>query len=392
MTGNVGAGSANQNLIDPNLEANLNQTANTQTDANVQGTHFNQVIAERMLHKLEQIYNLDLNNDGKIGIQDAMVNQIIYELEKVFNVDLNKDGLVGIPEIPEFLKQVISQIEQKLGVDVNRDGKIASSPQGALPGPHDPCTCSPYEIIPADGRVWGDPHFEHSDGTKYDVQGENGKVYTLLSDDSIQVNGHFGAWNNETTVIKELGISTADYSGQGNSQIYISSDGTLTVNGIQVEGRHAIAGGYVEQVDDNVIVKAGEYDMKVETQNGYLNISFQSDNVNADGVMPHGLWGQAADNNPNAVTGTGQQGEGVIEGTYKDYEVSNLFDLGGKYTRFNTYKYQPQEGQFANFNPFILQPVITIPGLSGFQDTRTQQPAPWNLAFVYSPNLNAQPK
>jgi len=50
----------------------------------------------------------------------------------------------------------------------------------------------------------------------------------------------------------------------------------------------------------------------------------------------HGLLGQTADKDysPRLRVPHSQQGEGTIEGTYDDYEVSNLFACDFKFNKF----------------------------------------------------------
>ncbi len=248
----------------------------------------------------------------------------------------------------------------------------------------DPCECpgDQDKVVPAKGRIWGDPHFEHTDGEgvtdKYDVQGEAGKTYNLLSDQDLQVNGTFGQWKNSktATVIKDLGITS------GSDQIHIATDGTTTVNGQEISEGHRceIDGGFVEKKDGKIIIQTEEYKMEVDVRKDHLNIAFESDNVNADGVMPHGLWGQVANGDGEVDKGTGYQGEGVIEGTYKDYEVGGLFDTcftnhnqfgGGSSQTAGGYQGQgyqgnggqPQDIPLFSFNPFALSPVISNGGM-----------------------------
>ena len=50
-------------------------------------------------------------------------------------------------------------------------------------------------------RFWGDPHFVGADGGKFDVQGEAGKTYNLLTDKGLKYEGRFDGWGQGVTVV-----------------------------------------------------------------------------------------------------------------------------------------------------------------------------------------------
>ncbi|EFO30780.1 Na-Ca exchanger/integrin-beta4 [Roseibium sp. TrichSKD4] len=203
------------------------------------------------------------------------------------------------------------------------------------------------------GRIWGDPHFVGADGGNYDVQGEAGKTYNLLSDQGVQVNGRFDAWGGGgATVVGAMGISV------GGNQIGFDKTGALTINGQPCnKGEHL--GGDVKLEGNKVTIKAGEYTITIEArspgQNGWLDINFRSDNAVADNVKPNGLWGVTVDGDGqarNGDRGAGAQGGGAIENAQgeivaqgdkeavKEYEVGGLFD-----TNFNGFDNQFRAGQ-----------------------------------------------
>jgi hypothetical protein len=199
-----------------------------------------------------------------------------------------------------------------------------------------PEDCKPIKV--AGGSIEGDPHFVGADGSHYDVQGQAGKTYNLLSDKGVQVNGQFDAYGaGGATTIGKLGITA------GNSQIEIGKDGSLSVDGDKMAGNGTFAGGAVTKTGNTFNVNVGEYNIKVAATGGYLNVNFASDNAGADGVTPDGLWGVTADGNTTAVTGdkgAGAQGGGVLETAegqisaagdktaVHNYEVGGLFDTG----------------------------------------------------------------
>ncbi|HPQ96207.1 MAG TPA: hypothetical protein PLN94_11535, partial [Thiolinea sp.] len=165
----------------------------------------------------------------------------------------------------------------------------------------------------------------------------NGAVYNLLSDKGIQVNSTF---NNN--FMQDFGITL------GQDQIAFDKAGKLTINGEEQKGDGEFLNGKVSRKGNQVTVQSGEYTMKMAAvQNRYMNIDFTSDNAAADGVMPHGLWGQSADGDGKARRGSGFDGTGAIERldgtmakkgdkTYQLYEVNGLFDTGfANFNRFN---------------------------------------------------------
>ena len=230
------------------------------------------------------------------------------------------------------------------------DCEVAPAPN---PTPAEETAPPPPKLDPVginDGaRVWGDPHFVGAEGGKFDVQGEDGKVYNILSDKNIQINSEFKAWGGGgATVMGAMGLTL------GNDAVSFNADGELTVNG-EVKGDGSYLDGAVTKEGDQVQVNFGEYELTIDSvKNGrgnYMNIAYGSENVAADGVMPHGIWGQTADGDGearNGDKGKGAQGGGAIEGldgkitesgdktTVTHYEVGGLFDTS--FTNFNRFQ------------------------------------------------------
>ncbi len=220
-------------------------------------------------------------------------------------------------------------------------------PHPPIDGGHRPHP--PHPPIDCGGKVWGDPHFVGADGGKYDVQGEQGKTYNILSDRGIQVNSQFGSWGKAgATVMKEAGYTI------GNDQVKYTGDGFLYINGEKRAAGNYLDGSVV-LADKKLTVKNGEYELNADSKKGYINMGFKSDNVVKDGVMPHGLWGVSADGDGKARNGDKggkAQGGGAIENlagdivkagdksAYKLYEVGGLFDTN--FANFNKFGSAPQ--------------------------------------------------
>lgn len=198
--------------------------------------------------------------------------------------------------------------------------------------------------IAGTARIWGDPHFIGADGDKFDVQGEAGKTYNLLSDRGFQMNGRFDSWGGAgATVVGEVGINA------GTNYINVDKSGKAVVNGHVLKDGERVAlrdGGYVEKKGNEVTVKAGEWEVNFQTHRDHINMDIKTQNAVADGVKPQGLIGQTFDGDGKALigdAGTGAQGGGAIRGAdgkiaaagdktaVKSYEVSALFDTNFKH-------------------------------------------------------------
>ena len=193
--------------------------------------------------------------------------------------------------------------------------------------------------IAGTARIWGDPHFIGADGGQFDVQGEAGKTYNLLSDRGFQMNGRFDAWGSGgATVVGEVGITA------GTNYINVEKTGKAVVNGHVLKDGERVAlrgGGYAEKNGSEVTVTSGEWEVNFQTQRDHINMDIKTQNAVADGVRPHGLIGQTFDGDGkarNGDKGAGVQGGGAIEDVHvhiaragdtsavKSYEVAALWD------------------------------------------------------------------
>jgi von Willebrand factor type D domain len=236
-------------------------------------------------------------------------------------------------EITKLLQQVIDTLGGR--EDANEGGSSTNGSSGSSSGSQEP--------ISGTGRIWGDPHFIGQDGDQYDVQGEAGKTYNLLSDQNFQMNGQFDSFGTDgSTVVGKVGISA------GSDQIEVSKDGTVMVNGRELQEGDKVDladGGSVEYRDGSVQVNSGEWETNIQFEgsgdDAHLNIDVKTDNAVADGVKPHGLLGQTFDADSdvrNGDKGSGAQGGGAIEGSngnitsagdrsaVEQYEVDGLYD------------------------------------------------------------------
>lgn len=205
-------------------------------------------------------------------------------------------------------------------------------------------------------RYWGDPHLVGFDGEQYDVMGQGGNIYNMLSDKEVQYNTTFVNWGKpgadgvQPTVIGEAGIQV------GKNLVYFDRSGKApTVDGKPMSKGEKIDlgdGKFVQWDGSKLIVKTAEYtiDLQVkqpEKNGGYIDSNVTiNEGVNplADGVNPHGLLGQTADGVKGARKGGDgnqniqKQGGDVIDGVVDDYKVQTLWDNAFKYNRFQSEK------------------------------------------------------
>lgn len=193
------------------------------------------------------------------------------------------------------------------------------------------------------GTVTGDPHFKGGDGGKYDVQGQPGKIYNILSDSGLQLNARFDAWGGGgATVVGETGLTVAGPYGQ--SSVTFSKDGTAKVNGQVLQDGQTVQladGGTATKQGNKLVIKTAEGYEITQTTHGssngnYINMEVKTGagGVAQDGVLPGGLLGQTFDPDNvarNGAKGAGAQGEGAINGTVQDYEVPSLTPMPQPY-------------------------------------------------------------
>ncbi|WP_020559186.1 hypothetical protein [Thiofilum flexile] len=299
---------------------------------------------------------------------------------------LNSAGLAGLNFTDVFrpggavpgnnnFTQIIMSLLQQLSANPNcvggqLGGGVAPTPTPAAPTPTPtptaptPTPAAPTPVAPTpspkpgmtiptanNAGGWGDPHFIGADGGRYDVQGKAGNYYNILSDDGFQMNAKFVGFKNAgTTIMGEMGAV------MGTDKVQVDKNGQLTLNGnVMKDGTYPTEnGGSVTKKGKVITLKDEEYTVTITSKSSaggnYLDFRVKSKDVAADGVMPHGIWGQTADGDKKVRkgdTGTGAQGGGVLEKldgtiskrgdkqTVQLYEVGSLFDTA--FTNFNRF-------------------------------------------------------
>jgi len=194
------------------------------------------------------------------------------------------------------------------------------------------------------GQYHGDPHLVGFDGEKYDVMGQPGKTYNMLSDQNVEYNTTFEKWGDKgATVISKAGIQV------GKDQVYFDrSNNAPTVNGKPMEPGQEVPlhnGGSAKWDGDKLTVDTGEYtiDLQVKEPNNpngpYIDshVSINQGGPFSDFVAPHGLLGQTADGiagKKDTGNNLGKQGGTIIDGSVDDYQVSDLWSHDSKFNRF----------------------------------------------------------
>lgn len=194
-----------------------------------------------------------------------------------------------------------------------------------------------------------DPHFVGGDGEIYDFMGEPDKYYNILSDKRIQFNSKFTEWKGgqvkdgfKPTVMSEAGIQL---NGK-KIEFKVGSDGP-TVDGVKLELNTPkdLGHGCTATWDGtNLTVTSPEYRIvitKVPNENGdYLNHEVTTIRPYDDSVNPHGILGQTFDQNTEQkntgnTTNSTYQGGSVIDGSYTDYDVTDLWATDFSYNVFD---------------------------------------------------------
>ena len=179
--------------------------------------------------------------------------------------------------------------------------------------------------------IYGDPLFVgfEGNGENFFINGQIGKSYDLLSDKGLQVNGTFVRSGGTVTYLGDVGVDIR----RNKIQYFVNGD-PPTIN-----GRNLNPGETIKMTNDSVswdgytmIVTTKEYVFKISKHR--LEVTTTAGGVFKDGVMPHGLLGQTADEDTNVRRANDYQGSGAIDGNYADYEVSSIFSTNDKFSRF----------------------------------------------------------
>lgn len=314
--------------------------------------------------------NINLFNNGNMGFNGSSIINLINQLLALFNQGSNglggllggalgAGGMLGTNNGGGLLGGSSWGLNNSGLVGggswgLNNGGSTISNP---LIQQNIPSISLPVIGVNSGSTIWGDPHFVGADGEKYDIKGEAGKTYNILSDKNLQLNAAFRAKESDQTLMGSIGATIKNE--QGTHNIKFTEKGELSINNkVLKDGTYQLGSSSVKKQGTDLTIKTPEYEITSGLKSGELALNFKSSNVAADGIMPHGFWGQTADGDGkkrDGEEGSKAQGGGVLQkldgsiaakgdtSTYKFYEVKDLFDTN-----------------FANFNRFN--------GTSGFVD------------------------
>jgi len=180
-------------------------------------------------------------------------------------------------------------------------------------------------------KVWGDPHFVGGDGGKFDVQGQAGKTYNLLTDSGLKFHGTFKSFNNSRTLTVVGSTDLVITGAGGRSHVHFNAKrDCYTVNGRQLRDGQCIVmadGGPTVRRGKDLITKTKEgYRIVQHDKGGHIDAEVHTGEKGVyNGTMPTGLMGHTFDGDNKArhgKKGHGAQGEGAIDGVVTDYEVN----------------------------------------------------------------------
>jgi hypothetical protein len=208
------------------------------------------------------------------------------------------------------------------------------------------------------GTITGDPHFVGISGEQYNVRGEHNKWFNVISAPDFQMNALFKeACDHKPDLTAMTAIAI-----KFRLERFLYDDSGPSVNGVPLkvapwkDSYKAIENGieygkFSHPYENYVDVQHSEFTVILDHQkvnheiqkptfvfygenclNWYFNLEFRDNNITS---LIHGLLGQTAQHRHANTLITGNQGEGEIEGTYKDYIVSSAFSDDFK---FNQYK------------------------------------------------------
>jgi hypothetical protein len=199
------------------------------------------------------------------------------------------------------------------------------------------------------GGISGDPHFSGFSQQKFDFHGQPDTVYNLISSPNIQVNTLFLGADRKLKAVKTY-LGTIGIRIGASHKLFIGCDRANGARSILLDGKNLrVSSEGVYHLEDNAVVSRTSFDNDrtiLTTPHFRISTRFSSSvystchiNVRAlytghpDDKNIHGVLGQTIWNN-KFVNGTGDNGEGVIQGIATDYKEKADDVFGGDY-KFN---------------------------------------------------------
>jgi hypothetical protein len=196
--------------------------------------------------------------------------------------------------------------------------------------------------------IQGDPHFVGFDGRKFDFHGEANSVFNIISDENMQLNALFVASDRvkkTKTYLGSLGLTV------GENQLYVACDREKGERIMKFNGEDLRTNEVLPLDEEGTVMLGEDGKVTIDLVNFFLKVRFSSSahsschiNLRAsykpsdDAALPHGILGQTANKNRiiDDVSEPGMNGEGAIEGQWRDYIIASgdLFGSDFKFNRF----------------------------------------------------------
>lgn len=228
------------------------------------------------------------------------------------------------------------------------------------------------------GEVIGDPHIRGFEGDVFDFMGDHDKIYNLFSCGTVQINMKIKQSSpslHDLTHVDAFGLKIGDnriemYSHLTElgmlaaklNNIPITSKKTEFDTGLKNKNNTPII-GFAKTNNNQVHIETGNYkivlirrdpDDEVPVHHLNINIHITKLGILYDGIYPHGIVGQTADLDGKPRISEDKNGLGAIDGTYTDYEVSDLFSDDFKFNRFGVPPMtKPKIGVGSKYTAFI---------------------------------------
>jgi len=222
---------------------------------------------------------------------------------------------------------------------------IGSSTTGSSPGS---TTASSSTSGSNTGSIKSDPHFTGFQGEDYKVTGDPDKVYNLVTEPNLQINGRFTIPCEEgtpgTIIISQMGVMV------DNHKISVDLRNHFIVDNVPLRQPTTVTFSdnlsVILQREQLMVFKTPNFRFYIEhvapignlfdgidCVPGYLNLVFMEISMKS---QAHGLLGQTLHHHHvnHTERPDAWQGEGEIDGVYTDYEVSSLFGVDFSFNLF----------------------------------------------------------
>lgn len=217
------------------------------------------------------------------------------------------------------------------------------------------------------GLIRGDPHFISFSGGNYDVKGEAGGIYNIISDTHFQFNSEFVPGGRHATYMGSVALMFNNHTiwwkaslddqirnekalmngkkMHKNSPVYLMK-GDKTYYAVMQKKTHKMAPrlevkvpGYLlkftykhapRRIYGRNMIEANRY------RPHYFDFSVVRTYEPGHAFHPHGLLGQTARfSHPVKQTPNTHDGEGVIEGGVEEYRVPDMFSMDFKHNEYD---------------------------------------------------------